>query len=236
MTPQMGIVTDADLAAAIAAHNALTIVHGTVDDVADQTDIATHTADVDAHHPEEIPDGRGKSATETFLTIPGISAQGQTTQARGSNTIYYYPIYVRTPITIDQIVIEVTGAAGAGEKCRITIYEADKDWQPGVAVIATGEIACDAIAVVTTGIADTILKEGRYLMACIFEGITTLRTLQYPTILHGYAATLGATPFIRYLSVAQAYGALPDPGTAWDTATQADEGPQYFMFVRVKTP
>lgn len=46
----MGEFTAIDAALLIAIHAALTVVHGTVDDVADQTDIATHAALVNVHH------------------------------------------------------------------------------------------------------------------------------------------------------------------------------------------
>lgn len=196
----------------------------------------THENDADAHHSEEIPEGRGKYNTTQLLSIPGLSAPvSGATLTLTADRIYYYPIRVRTPITIDQITIEVTGAAGAGEKARGAIYEADVDWQPDARSVATAEIAIDANAVIDTAITETTLQEGRYLLAITCEGNITLRCEQYGPAWGMYIPTLGGSPSIAETYVAAAYAVLPDPGTAWDTvATQS-----YFkhpIWVRVKTP
>ncbi|GAG85064.1 unnamed protein product [marine sediment metagenome] len=94
-----------------------------------------HNADADAHHSEEIPDGRAVGGGVTYLTIPGVIGLGSTT-ATGllAANKYYHPIYVRTPITVDAIVVEITANGGPGSTARAGIYHADVNWQPGALI------------------------------------------------------------------------------------------------------
>lgn len=222
--------------AALTTHAVLTEVHGSSGDVIGATTFVAHAIDADAHHSRAIADGRSRYNTTNLLVIPGTVSQMDSTTEILANTIQYYPIRVRTPITIDQVVFEVTTPAAAGEKARIAIYAADTDWQPGALQVASAEIACDAGAVVTTDIAETTLQEGRYLIAIICEGNTSFRTTRYVSFLGEYKATLGANPLPAAPRVSQAYGALPDPGTAWDTISWLSEPTKYPVFLNVKTP
>lgn len=203
----------------------------------ESVNLAAHKLVADAHHPEEIPDGRGYYNTTSLLKIPGVAHGIATTPfAIPANNIFYYPIYVRTPITVDQVNIEITTAAGAGEKCRIAIYAADKNWQPGALQVASAEIAIDAIAVVATALASTTLQEGRYLIALVLEGGASFRVARYATNLVGYRATLGADTHPKYLAVSFLYAALPDPGTAWDTILFGNDGLYQAVYLQVATP
>ena len=195
-----------------------------------------HTADPDAHHSEEIPDGRGKMGATYYLSLPGITAYTDSSYPLTLNRINYTPYYVRTPITVDQVVIEVTVAAGAGEKCRIGIYEADINWQPGALVVASAEIAIDAVAVVTTAIAATILQEGRYLIAITCEGSITVRSMITTSPFVGFQPTLGGLPCLNAVYIAAAYAALPDPGTPWITISVSSTPHAHYVWLRVLTP
>lgn len=206
-----------------------------VDDAID-TDISTHKDDADAHHPEEIPEGRGYYGTTTLLSVPGCFGVGMSTQGLVANRIYYFPIHVRTPITIDQVTIEVTTEGSAGEKCKIAIYAVDSGWQPLARLVASADIAIEAQAVIDTAITETTLQEGNNLVACTVEGNVTLRTLKYGLPLMGFVPTLGASSQLRGFYVAASYAALPDPGTAWDTPDATTESIKPFVFLRVKTP
>jgi len=183
-----------------------------------------------------VAEGRAKSATTTYLSVPGQTGGYDATQALTKDRIYYFPFYVRTPITIDQVAITVSVAAGASEKCRIAIYEADKNWQPGAQKVASAEIAIDAAAVVTTTLTSTNLQEGRYLIAVNVEGNATFRGQGYAQCHMGLATTLSTTPFIQAAYVAAAYAALPDPGTDWDTIDKGATDMVQLISLRVSTP
>jgi len=199
-------------------------------------ELATHAADPNAHHPEEIPEGRGRYNTTTLLSIPGTDSLSATTLEYVKDRIYYMPILVRTPITIDQFTIEVTTAAAAGEKCRIAIYAADTDWQPGARQVASAEIAIDANAVVDAAITETTLQEGRYLIAITLQGTATLRTMRYINLPFGFMPTFGGTPNPIQIYVAAPYAELPVSGTAWDTVVTSNININHPVLLRVKTP
>jgi len=191
----------------------------------------------DAHHPAAVAQGRLKIGATIFLSVPGQSGYLDGFQAFTADKIYYVPIYVRTPITIDGVTLEVMAAAGAGEKCRMAIYAADTDWQPtGNKLVASAEIAIDAVAPVSTALADTTLPAGRYLLAMIAEGGVGLRSVIGSGTLMGYRTTVNTTPFIIGSSVAQAYGALPDPATVADTPIYGGTGVETYLFLEVLTP
>lgn len=198
--------------------------------------LTTHAADADAHHPEEIPEGRGYYNTTTLLSLPGAIALTWSAKAYAKNNVYYFPIHVRTPITIDQVTFEVTVAGGAGKKARIAIYAADTNWQPGAQSVASAELAIDAVAVVNGALTDTELREGRYLIALTLEDNTTLRGIWYGGQMLGWSPTLGADADPQRIYVSKTYAALADPGTAWDTIGTSATGLIYPVFLQVKTP
>lgn len=236
---QAGAITDGVTKAP--THDAVYDVKTTADLATTPAEVATlittHTDDPDAHHSEEIPDGRGLYNATKLLMLPGVSAGGGGTVAFVKDLIHYFAIKPTTPITIDQVTIEVTAAAGGGEKCRIAIYEADINWQPGDLVVASAEIAIDAIAVVDTAITETTLQEGRYLVALIVEGNVTLRKANVGTFpIIGYKTTLGTVPRVGCPIAAQAYGVLLDPGTAWDDITKSTTYQEEVVFFNVLTP
>lgn len=214
MTPQMGKYTQEDADA----------------------DIATHTADPDAHHPEEIAEGRPFYAATYSLVIPGVSQIVTATETLTSGNIWYYPFLVKTPITIDQFRFEVTAAAGAGEVARLAIYHADANWQPLALVVASPDMAIDAIAVVTADIADTELQEGRYLIGARMEGNTDYRLVKCIAPFTAGLWALTVNMILRNWFVAEAWGAFADPGTVWDSVSAGNLYRHYCFFFRILTP
>lgn len=183
-----------------------------------------------------IPEGRGYYGVTTLLSIPGGTPTGGNAQALVAARIYYFPIYIDTLVTIDRVVIEVTVAAGVGEKCRIAIYDADRNWQPVTQQVASAEIAIDGVAVVSTDIAATVLPAGRYLIALTLEGNATLRSAKNSRTFIGYIATLTANLLPDLVYVAAAYAALPASGTAWDTINATTTSQKHVVFLRVSIP
>lgn len=162
-----------------------------------------------------VAEGRGYYGATSLIGIPGVYPYAMATQALGADTIYYFPFLATTPITINQVIIEITTGAAAGKKCRIAIYDADINWQPVVRKIVSAEIAIDGVAVVTTNVTATILPAGRYLIALILQEAATFRVVIPAFNFLQIVPTFGAGGMVTLVSVAQAYGALPDPGTAW---------------------
>lgn len=201
----------------------------------DGVDISVHAADPDAHHHQEIPWGRGKWNTTRALSIPGTTVYNIGDLSPAENYIYYFPIKVDTPITIDQLVIEIITEAEEGSKARLGIYKADIDWQPTSLVVDAGEVAIDAIAVVAATV-NVTLQEGRYLLAYTSNKEPTLRTVWAAPTLIGFSPTLGEDTMVSFITVSQGYAALADPGIAWDTIEASADGVAYWVFVRVATP
>lgn len=181
-----------------------------------------------------IAEGRPKTGATIPYTIPGVEMLSTNTFAIGTNTVRYNPMFVSTPITLDQIAIEVTSAGAGGTTARLGIYHADADWQPTALVVDAGTVAVDSTGVKTASI-NTTLQPGRYLLAFNASGAPTLRTRAGATRYMGSPAALG-TAFTGTMSKALAYAAFTDPGTAWDTTLTSGSGFICFIFVRVATP
>ena len=134
-------------------------------------------------------------------------------------------------------MLEVTTAGVASSVARLGIYNADADWQPTTLVVDAGTVAVDSTGVKTITLSPVVtLAPGKYLLALLSNGAPTLRGAFVYSNYVGYSSTLGGSAMTISLSVSQAYGALPDPGTDW-TDTVATANPfRYFVFVRVQTP
>lgn len=199
MCPQMGVVTDADLAAAIAVHNALTIVHGTVNDVADQADIAAHAAILDAHHFEPFETVQ----LNRYLLSPLVPYVGAA--AITANRLYAGAYPIQRARTADRIALQVTVGGGVGG-VRLGIYADDGNCYPGALVVDAGVIDANVVAFATLNITEALAR-GLYWLALLSD-VT-------PTVTHagGLLSIVGSVlPEPRSgFYVAQGYGVLPDP-------------------------
>lgn len=181
--------------------------------------------------------GRPKSASVTTLSVPGVSLLDINTVVMSENVLRFQPFLVDTPITVDQIVFEVTTAATdfGTKEARVGIYAADTDWQPTTLLVDSGALATNSPGIKTASIS-LALTAGRYLMAWINGSNPAVRRLRGSS-LAGIHPSLGATPYIQTFAVNQTYGALPS-STAWDTITTTGSsgGFIYVTFLRVSTP
>mgnify|MGYP001604259499 CR=1 FL=1 len=184
----------------------------------------------------EVARGRGKYGATTALSIPGVGGTAQTSLAHAANIVFYFPIIAHTPITIGQVTIEVTTAATAGKKCRFAVYDADINWQPVARKVASAEIAIDAIAVVNTALTSTILQPGRYLEALTLQEAATLRCIYGTEALAGFNPDFSGTPLCYGLTIAKAYAALADPGTAWGVFEGSTSPFRYPCLLQITTP
>lgn len=186
--------------------------------------------------PPVIAEGRAKVGGVAQYSIPGVQLRGIATKGLAANRILYMPIIVTTPITLDQLAVEITTAAASGKVARLAIYNADVDWQPTSKVLDAGTIAVDpgAPGIVTASIAVT-LAAGRYLLAIISDGTPTLRSFQAGAPL-GLLAALGTSAIPFQAFIAGSGTTLPDPGTAWTTLSGAGASFDYVVVCRVSAP
>lgn len=139
-----------------------------------------------------------------------------TSQARSANILYAVPIFIPGTYTFDRITCAIgTGGAG-GTMLRMGIYDLGANGLPDALVLDAGETS----AVTTGERAITInqqLTEDWYWLAWISSGAPTTYgfTASDIAILGNSALNTTTKPYA--LSVAQAYGALPDPFTASPT-------------------
>ena len=201
----------------------------------DGVDISAHAADISAHHPAEIAEGRGYYDTTTLLQVPGAELMGQVTISFPTNYIHYFPIMVRTSIVCDLMVIEVTTQASSGKTLRLGIYNANTSWQPTSLVLDAGTVAADAAAVVTKSISQT-LTPGPYLLAIAIQETTALRVVRGGTRYIGIGAALGTSAFITGLYVANTYAAFAATGVAWTTVWTGTLPFYHALLLRVSTP
>ncbi len=189
------------------------------------------------HNPRiEIPQGRPESATVTYIGIVGAGGGLSGTFGTTAGRIYYFPMKIDTAITIDQLVVEVTAAAGAGNNLRLGIYKADRDWQPTTLVQDYGEI--DANSVTVQAITSTqVLPPGRYVLALATEANTTVRRLyNVAGPFHMVLPTFGATPFGRAMIATAAYAVFAATGVVWTDHAADGQAFNYMVLVRVLTP
>ena len=144
----------------------------------------------------------------------------------------YEPIYVTTPLTIDQIACEVTSAGAGGTTIRMGIFTADTDLQPTGLVVDGGTVAADGATGMRSVSVSVTLTPGRYLMALNTDSTATMRSLRGGSMLSGFGTTLGTSPWIN-LVVTLAYAAFSGPGTAWTAPAASSAPPNHILVVRV---
>lgn len=182
-----------------------------------------------------IPEGRAVAGGTTYLSLPGIEPNGAVSTATiTADTLFYFPIVVTTPITVDLITIDITGAAAAGKIARLGIYNAGLDWQPTALLLDAGTVAADSTGQKSIVISQA-LPAGRYLLVENSDGAPTLRAVRGGSRYIGYGASLGATPYIVSLSAAQALQAFAGTGVAWARNLSSSPFLQA-IFLRVSVP
>lgn len=182
--------------------------------------------------------GRPKTGSTFGFVIPGVEAISSGTVTLSINQLRYEQFFVTTPITIDQLVTEITAGGAGATTYRIGIYNADTDWQPTSLVLDAGTQAADVIAVKTLTLSTPLtLAPGRYLFAMNTDGTPTMRCVRGGSMLGGLTAAFGVSPFVVSLVNTQAYAAFPSVGLAWSTLNTAGGSPQqHCVLCRVSVP
>lgn len=180
-------------------------------------------------------EARAVFGATTQYSLPGVETSTSNVAAIAANTARYSPIYVATPIVIDQMALEITTNSAASTTCRMGIYNADRAWQPTTLVVDAGTVAADSNGVKTASV-NVALSPGRYLLVINSDAGPTLRIVRGGARYFGIANGIGASPFNIDGRVAQTYGAFPATGDQWGTNPGGSTPIFYFCFVRIATP
>lgn len=141
----------------------------------------------------------------------GLTATTFTTLAVTAGVIYTAPIFIPQRKRYTNIALEVT--AGSASSVRLGMYQ-DSGGRPGALLFDAGAVSC-ATPNGARGIGiDVIIDPGWYWLACLFSATPTVRAISQTnaTVLLGWTSTTDVTRRVG-CSVAQAFGALPDPIT-----------------------
>ena len=163
--------------------------------------------------------------TARAFTIPGVIIQVFGTATPSPNRTVFQPIRLDKARTYDQIQLEVTAAATAGSRCRTAIYAVDDYWQATDLLFDSGQMANDAIAVVTAGISLT-LPSGNYMMVTVTQGSAAFRVAYcLPPWLNAFKAAAGVAGYLNVFTasgntnVANGFPAVSDATTKFEGAT-----------------
>lgn len=188
----------------------------------------THVAGLDAHT---------RNMLQTFRTgqyLPNILLNRYTYGASTlvADTLYATPFLVVRTLTVDKLVIRCH-ATDAGQFVRLGIYEDGTNLYPGDLLVDAGTAELTPIGQKDITISgDQQLVSGIYWMALVSDsnaGQVTDRRIQIPIL--GAVSTDSRNNYSGW-SVAQAYGALPDPFTAAGSAMTIDA---WDIFPKLKT-
>jgi hypothetical protein len=142
--------------------------------------------------------------------------QSTTTLALTADLLYGVPFFVHSPLTADQIALNITTAAAGGKLIRLGLYGATAAGQPGALIVASGALAADPGAVpdpVAATIAAALVPGRLYYLALVTDGTPTVTAVA--GTMNQFGQTTAADANSR--SCVQrtfTYAALPDP---WGT-------------------
>ena len=136
----------------------------------------------------------------------------------GANSLSAAPFLLFATVTYDQLAFTVTTPAAAGTLCRMGVYAATGEGQPGKLLVGSSALPIDVATTVTYTLPSSLtLGPGLYYLA-------TLRNATASFVIHHTfaagvgplgATTVASTQLTSAYVRALAYGALPDPfGTA----------------------
>lgn len=155
--------------------------------------------------------------TQSYLAGAAYGGCTSNSTAAGAiNTFYALPFYRARGGTIDQLRFVVGTASGAGAKGRMGVYTSTSptNLYPNALVVDGGEFAVDSTgnktATVSVVLAPNTLYWFAYVQSVSFSGaMQSIAGGQLFPIL-GIPSTFGGDLSVG-LTVAQTYGALPDP-------------------------
>lgn len=154
----------------------------------------------------------------------GLILSTYASDTTGVNTLraHAMPIFLRRKVDIIQA--EVTTLVNPSN-IRLGIYRDNGNCYPGDLVVDSGALSGAALGVISAAI-DVELVPGIYWLACLADANPQLRSWNIANVpsLLGLIATQGGTPRQQFYTVAQTYGALPDPFPAGATINASSAG------------
>ena len=127
----------------------------------------------------------------------------------GANSFRAHPFMVTQRLNLDRIGFEITGVGGAGAGCYVGLYTDNGNFYPATLIVDGGTFDCSAVGGVGIKLANVnvVLEPGLYWLAFLcndaaitFTGPENSRQLR-----------MKDSDNSMVWSVAQAYGALPNP-------------------------
>jgi hypothetical protein len=133
-----------------------------------------------------------------------------------------FPFFVQRRMTFDRLLFYI-GTGEAGKYCRIGIYSVNADILPSALVLDGGAVSIATAGVKTVTISQQ-LQRGWYYFALLNNTTPVTASIFLDPPFYILAGVDAANPFTSTTmwSVAQAYGALPNPftgGGAWSSGT-----------------
>jgi len=185
MTPQVGVYTEVDADA----------------------DIAAHAAVLDAHTRDMFQDLRVGGGY-----FHSVFHNANQTQVATANRLYAIPLIVARTRTFDRLACSIT-TGDAGKKARLGIYKGDgANLAPNTLVVDGDEVDVGAIDRVTA-IIDQQLTEGLYYLVFVTNGTPTFQAIRAYDICFSILGLniLNLREYYTGFIGAHVYAALPDP-------------------------
>lgn len=158
----------------------------------------------------------------SLFGIPGQSFTSQSTGSPSAGEIRYSILIVNYPITLTDWLFEVTTGPASAANARVGLYRADGNCQPvGAPLYDSGDVP---IAMSFTGTKtmtglNIVLSPGIYLCGLNIDVAMAMRSALNPTPIA--RTVLGASSLGNITRVTSAYGAMPNPGTLWNSIGSA---------------
>jgi hypothetical protein len=171
------------------------------------------------------PPATGLLTGATYNRYYGIGMQRELAPGTGAiaaNVMRAAPYALTKSLTFDSLQAEVTTLVGASN-FRLGIWLDDGSLYPGALLVDSGELSGASNGVVAATISQAI-SPGVIWLGILGDAAITFRapgSASTPSDIMGEPAAMGSTIRQAFYTVAQTYGALPDPFTAGATINAA---------------